>query len=482
MVNKQPSLEEVFSPASVAVIGANEEIGGRNIYGRRSIECLKEARFSKIYPVNPRHTQVLGLPCYSSLAEIPGDVEHAILAIPAEAALAVLDECAAKGVKSVHIFTAGFSESGDGRRAELEKAVLQKAREGNFRIIGPNCMGIFVPGCRLNTWRDVPMEPGPIAVLSQSGGFAEDIPYFGDLRGLRFSKVVSYGNGLDVDESELLDYFARDAETEIIAAYIEGVKDGRRFIQAIREAAARKPVVVYKAGATGAGKRAAQGHTASLAGDSDIFQTVCRQTNVIQVDNLDETVDMLVALRFTRPFPQGTGAGVVGRGGGISVLSSDEIELSGLKLPLLSAEVQAELKKILPLQGSIFGNPIDSSPLTTAKAILETMRVLGQVPEISLLVYHIGFHPSTRWGDGEMASPAFLQDLTRVLAQAQQEIGKPVMIALKPPPDMPGMKDFLAAQEAFVHGGFPVFYSMRRAATAMARLIAWNNRRNSKSP
>jgi acyl-CoA synthetase (NDP forming) len=339
-------------------------------------------------------------------------------------------------------------------------------------------MGIFVPGSRLNTWRDVPLEPGPIAVLSQSGGFAEDIPYYGDLRGLRFSKVVSYGNGLDVDESELLEYFAQDVETEIIAAYIEGVKDGRRFIKALKEAAARKPVVIYKGGATRAGKRAAQGHTASLAGATDIFQTVCRQTNVIQVNNLDEMLDMLVALRFTRPFPRSTGAGVVGRGGGISVLSGDEIELSGLKLPLLSAEVQTELKKILPVPGSIFGNPVDSSALTSPEAILPTMRLVGQVADISILVYHLGFHPSSRWGDGRLASPDVLKALTDALSQAQQSMGEPVIVALHPAPALAEMKDFLAAQEAFVQAGFPVFYSMRQAGTAMARLIAWNNRRN----
>ena len=478
MVNKRPSLEDVFSPASVAVVGANEAKSGRSIYGRRAVECLKEACFPVIYPVNPRHTEVLGLPCYPSLSAVPGNIDHAIIAIPAESALTVLDECAAKGVKSVHIFTAGFSESGDGHRAELERALLQKARSGNFRIIGPNCMGIFVPGSRLNTWRDVPLEPGPIAVLSQSGGFAEDIPYYGDLRGLRFSKVVSYGNGLDVDESELLEYFAQDVETEIIAAYIEGVKDGRRFIKALKEAAARKPVVIYKGGATRAGKRAAQGHTASLAGATDIFQTVCRQTNVIQVNNLDEMLDMLVALRFTRPFPRSTGAGVVGRGGGISVLSGDEIELSGLKLPLLSAEVQTELKKILPVPGSIFGNPVDSSALTSPEAILPTMRLVGQVADISILVYHLGFHPSSRWGDGRLASPDVLKALTDALSQAQQSMGKPVIVALHPAPALAEMKDFLAAQEAFVQAGFPVFYSMRQAGTAMARLIAWNNRRN----
>lgn len=238
------------------------------------VRSLVDAGFPAIYPVNPKYTEVLGLKCYPNLQAIPEIVDHVIVAIPAESSLSLLDDCAAKGVKSVHFFTAGFSETGYRERAELERAMLAKARTGGFRIIGPNCVGLAMPKSRLVTLSGMPLEPGPIAFISQSGGHAHDLPYSSGPRGLRFGKIASYGNALDVDESELLEYLAQDPETEIIAAYIEGVKDGGRFMKALREAVARKPVVIYKGGTTEAGRRAAHGHTASLTSWSP-FSTPC---------------------------------------------------------------------------------------------------------------------------------------------------------------------------------------------------------------
>ena len=438
------------------------------------VQSLKEAGFPAIYPVNPKYAEVLDLPCYPSLQAIPGVVDHVVVSIPAESALALLDDCAAKGVKSVHFFTAGFSETGDAERAELERAMLSKARAGGFRIIGPNCVGLFVPKSRLVAGAGMTLEPGPVAFISQSGGHAHDLPYYGGPRGLRFSKVVSYGNALDVDESELLEYFSQDPETEIIAAYIEGVRDGRRFLAALREAAVRKPVVIYKGGTTEAGRRAAHGHTASLTSSLAVFDALCRQVNAIQVEDVDSLTDVLVALRFVSPLPRGTGVALVGTGGGPSVLASDEMEKAGLRLPSLSPEVQAELRQLLPLAGAIFSNPVDATTLLSPQAISATMRVLGRVPEIDMLIYHLGFHPVSRWGGGRLSSAIFLQAMIDALREAQRATGKPVLLALRPAPDPDGTKDFLAAQEAFVGAGFPVFHSLRQAATAMARVVAWN--------
>ena len=472
MERRQPSLAELFSPRGVAVVGASPI--GETSFARQVVQALKEAGFPAVYPVNPKYAEVLGLPCYPSLRAIPGVVDHVVVSIPAESALALLDDCAAKGVKSVHFFTAGFSETGEAERAKLESAMLTKARTGGFRIIGPNCVGLFVPKSRLVTATGMSLEAGPIAFISQSGGHAHEVPFHGGARGLRFSKVVSYGNALDVDETELLQYFSQDPETEIIAAYIEGVKDGRRFLAALREAAARKPVVIFKGGATEAGKRAAHGHTASLTSSVAVFNALCRQVNAIQVGDVENLIDVLVALRFVRPLPRGIGVAVVGTGGGPSVLAADEMEQAGLRLPPLSPEVQAELRRLLPMAGGIFNNPVDATTLLSPEAISATMRVLGRVSEIDMLIYHLGFHPVSRWGGGRLSSAAFLQATIDALTAAQQATGKPVLLALCPAPDWDGMKDFFAAQEAFVGAGFAVFHSLHRAAAAMARVVAWN--------
>jgi len=475
-----PTLDEVFCPRGVAVVGASP----LNLsFAELVVHSLKEAKFPAIFPVNPKYKEVLGLPCYASLTDIPGAVDHVIVNIPAESVLKLLDDCTAKRVKSVHFFTAGFRETGDAERAKLERAMLVKAKAGGFRIIGPNCVGLYVPKSRLVNSFNSPLDPGPIAFISQSGGHAQNLPDYGRARGLRFSKVVSYGNALDVNASELLDYFSRDPETEIIAAYIEGVKDGQRFKRVLAETAAQKPVVIYKGGRTEAGRRAAYGHTASMTSSVAIFDALCRQVKAIQVDDLEEMIDVLTALRFIRPLPRDTRAALMGAGGGPSVLASDEMENEGLRLPLFSPAVQAELKQSFPVAGSIFINPLDTLNLILPQAISTAMQVIGRVPGIHMLIYHLGFHPISHWGLGRLSLENFVKPAIGAMKEALRKTGNPVLLALRPPQGLDGMTEFLAAQQAFAEAGFPVFYSMRQLARAMVRVIAWNGSRpDSRSP
>jgi acyl-CoA synthetase (NDP forming) len=465
-----PTLDEIFCPRGVAVVGASP----LNLsFAELVVHSLKEAKFPSVFPVNPKHKEVLGLPCYASLRDIPGAVDHVVVSIPAGSVLKLLDDCAAKRVKSVHFFTAGFGETGEAGGQELERAMLVKAKAGGFRIIGPNCVGLYVPKSRLVNNINSPLEPGPIAFISQSGGHAQNLPDYCRERGLRFSKIVSYGNALDVNESELLDYFSRDPETEIIAAYIEGVKDGKGFRRAMAETAAQKPVVIYKGGRSEAGRRAAYGHTASLTSSVAIFDALCRQIKAIQVDDLDEMIDVLTALRFVRPLPRDTGAALMGAGGGPSVLASDEMEKEGLRVPCLPPAAQAELKQRLPVAGSIFINPLDTPNLIVPEAISTALQVLGRVPGIHMLIYHLGFHPISRWGLGRLSLENFVKPAVGVMKEARRTAGKPILLALRPPQGLDGMTEFLAAQKAFVEAGFPVFYSMRQLARAMVRVIAW---------
>lgn len=473
MIKIMPTLDEIFAPRSVAVVGASPT--GRG-FATGVMSALRTAGFPVIYPVNPNYSEVMGLPCYPDIRSIPGVVDHVVVSIPAESALSLLDDCAVKGVRSVHFFTAGFSESGFKERAELEHTMLEKARAGGFRIVGPNCIGLFVPGSRLVNTASLPLEPGPIAFLSQSGGHAAKLPEYGSPRGLRFSKIVSYGNGLDIDESELLEYFAQDPQTEIIAAYIEGVKDGRRFYRALKKAAASKPVVIYKGGTTEAGKRAAYGHTASLTSSVAAFEALCHQMNAIRVNDIDEMVDVLVAIRFARPFPQGRGAAVLGAGGGPSVLASDELEKAGLYLPSLSPTIQTELREFMPLAGTILGNPIDAPNLSSPEGIAATLKILSQLPDLNIFLYHLGFHPMSSWGGGRFAVPAFLEPTTETMNQVRKSSGKPVLLVLRPSLELDLIKDFLTAQSGFAKAGLPVFHSMYQAGKAIARVIDWDQR------
>lgn len=474
MAARLPSLDEVFAPRGVAVVGASATGGN---FATGVLMSLQAAGFPAIYPINPKYSEVLGLPCYASVNDVPGPVDHVVVGIPAEAALSLLDDCAAKGVRSVQFFTAGFSESGDPKGADLEMAMLDRARRGGFRILGPNCVGLFVPRMKLVNSGSVPLEPGPVAFISQSGGHAMILPTYGAPRGLRFSKVVSYGNGLDIDAAELLDYLADDDETEVISAYIEGVKDGGRFRRALAKASARKPVVIYKGGTTDAGQRAAHGHTASLTSSVAVFNALCRQVGAILVDDIDEMVDVLVALRFAHTPRLGRGVVIIGGGGGPSVLASDEMEKAGLYLPNLSSEERDRLKEVLPVAGSIFANPIDTQNLATAPAIEAAIGVASQLPKADMLLYHLGFHPISSWGSGRFSAPEFLDAVTGTFRRARAATGKPVLLVLRPGLNLGEMKEFLAAQEAFVAAGLPVFHSLRQAGMAMARVIEWAARR-----
>ena len=475
MSNKRfPTLDEIFSPRSVAIVGASP--GNPFSFSGFHIVALKKAGFRSIYPVNPRYEEAFGLRCYPAVSSIPGRVDHVVVSIPAQGSLELLKDCARKGVHSVHFFSAGFSESGERDGIELEKEMLKIAREGKFRIIGPNSTGLFLPKYKLTPATRLPLEPGPVAFISQSGGHAQELPLHAGQRGIHFSKVISYGNALDIGECELLEYFAGDAETEIITIYIEGVRDGTRFRNALRDTAFRKPVIVYKGGTTEAGLRAAQSHTASLTSSVKVFQSLCRQFNVITVDSIQEMADMLVALNFARPYPAGKGIAVLGGGGGPSVQASDQMESAGLNFARLTSKINDELRTFLPSAGAIFTNPLDASNLVLPPIIYQALKVLAKSPDINMLMYHMGFHPATRWGDGFLSANSFLKQAVKFMRNANDETGKPIVVILGPASDKQGVEEMLEVRDAFVKGKLPVFYDLAGAAITMSRLVDWNKR------
>jgi acyl-CoA synthetase (NDP forming) len=465
------SLEEVFSPRSVAVVGVSGS--GRMGFAEGVLMSLIDAGHPAIYPINPKYKEVFGRPCYPKVSAVPGPVDYVVVSIPAGGVLELLDDCAIKGVRAVQFFTAGFTESGISERKDLELEMLKKAKAGGFRIIGPNCVGAFVPKSRLVNLTGVSYAPGPIAFISQSGGHANNIVQFGDSRGLRFSKVVSYGNGLDVNEIEMFEYFSHDPETKIIAAYIEGVKDGGRFADVLKKTARIKPVVIYKGGRTEAGKRAAFGHTASMTSSIAVFDGLCRQANAMMVNDLDEMIDVLTALCFTDPLPRGPGIAMIGAGGGPSVLAGDIMEKHGLSLPRLDAGIQDELKTVLPVDGSIFSNPLDTPNMASPQAISAALPIIAKAADIDILFYHMGFHPISRWGINRFISDNYPQQLSHSLVEAKKAMSKPILLALRPPGDLAGMEEFLSVQAAAVSHGFPVFHSLDGLAMAMSRVVNW---------
>ncbi|MBU4315634.1 MAG: CoA-binding protein [Proteobacteria bacterium] len=478
---KEPvSLNKVFSPESVAIVGISGS--GRMGFAESVLIGTLEAGCKRVYPVNPKYKEVFGLACYPDLKSIPDKVDHVVVSIPATAVMDLLAECAAKGVHSVHFFTAGFSESGDPDRVNLEKSMLDIARSAGFRILGPNCVGLYIPKSRQANITGVSHEPGGIAFISQSGGHAHNMVDYGDPRGLRFSKVVSYGNGLDVNEIELLSYFAEDPDTKIISLYIEGTKNGKDFKAALKNAALKKPVVLYKGGKSEAGKRATFGHTASMTSSVAVFNAVCSQANVMVTDSLEEMMDVLVMLSFAENITAGSGIALLGAGGGPSVFAGDVLEKEGLRLPALSPDTQQELKKVLPVDGSIFANPLDTPNMASPAAIQQALAIMGKMPEVHMMAYHQGFHPISRWGMNRFSSNEFKRDFVAALLNAERENGKPVFAVLRPPMDLSGMEEFLDVSSALVKAKLPVFYDLEKFAKALSRVVNWKKRQQSPPP
>jgi succinyl-CoA synthetase alpha subunit len=297
------------------------------------------------------------------LRDVPKPLDYVVSCVPAQHTPDLLEDCRAAAVKVVQLYTAGFSETGQAADIELQNRLMEIARKGHIRLIGPNCMGVYCPDWGMSFSLDFPKEAGNIGFLCQSGGNAIYLVRSGASRGLRFSKGMSFGNACDVNECDILEYLADDADTKIIAAYIEGSSNGRRLADVLAKAAAAKPVVIYKGGYTEAGIRAAASHTAAMAGSEAVWEGAIRQAKAIRVNSVDDMIDTLVAVLQMKP-PRGLNACVVGVGGGASVVATDELEKAGLRLPPVPASIQERMQQIIPPAGGMLTNPIDAFPLT----------------------------------------------------------------------------------------------------------------------
>lgn len=464
------ALDYMFHPRWVAVVGASTQDGPGSFVG-----AIEEMGFSgDLYPVNPKAEEIAGLRCYPRLSEIPGDVDHVISSVPLRFVEELVEDCGGKHVKTLHFFTAGFSETGDADAAALERRVMARAKALGIRVIGPNCMGLYVPASGLSFMPSLPVEPGPVALLSQSGANAGEFCRTAAARGLRYSKVVSYGNGADVREAELLQYAAEDPDTEVIACYIEGIRDGAHFMRALRKAAAAEPVIILKGGRTEEGTRAVNSHTGSLAGSLEIFDAAVRQAGAMRVDRMEELVDAAVTFRYVRSLA-GSRAGIVGGGGGYSVLASDEVGAAGLQMPALPTEVQQKLRDFTPTAGTSVRNPVDTSVgwgPDGLKPMLETIRIVAASPNIDFILYH------TSWSWGAMRAEG--PQITEVAAESggklgevAREAGKPIVCVARIPTSDIGMAGTLAFQAEAAKQGLATYSSVQAASLALQRLLAW---------
>ena len=423
-----------------------------------------------VYLVNPGEKEIMGRKVYPDLAALPEVPELVYLTIPAHRSMDILRQCADLGVKGVIVMAAGFREAGAGGEA-LEREALRIARRGGFRMVGPNCFGIYNPRNRLVLLpgHDFSETPGNVAFISQSGGFSAHVGRQCKALGIDFSAIVSFGNGADLDESDLLRYFADDPQTDTIAAYLEGAADGRLFLEALRQASARKTVLVWKVGKSAPSARAVMSHTGSLAGSARIWEGMLRQGGAIEVRGVDEMCDALLALKHLGREPGGRLL-LAGGGGGLGTHAADLAEEAGLEVPPLAESSEARLREVLGAPGAAVGNPLDiGTPLIALPVFAAAMREAAANPSTDILLFDLALN----FAFG-LAGEEGLTAAADALISARREAGKPLVVALysraQGAEDMACEEMRRGLRDRMLAGGVLVFPSMPRAIRALSLL------------
>lgn len=386
------NIRYMFHPRSIAIIGASNKlwkVGHAVIANVLYGDCLRRDRQlgykGKIYPVNPNEDLIFNLPVYPSVLAIPDEVDLAVIAVPAKSVPGVVEECGKKGVKVAIIISAGFGETGEeGKR--IEEAIVQTARSYGMRILGPNCLGIYSLYEDLNTTfaRAMPTK-GPISFISQSGAFCASVIQYSLEEHFGFSNFVSIGNKSDIDDADIIEYYATDENTKCVAMYIEALKNARKFLKVAREVCKKIPIVALKSGRTEIGRNAAKSHTGSIAGNDIAYEAMFRQTGIYRARTMSELFDAARALAYQQPPSLEGGIAVVTNSGGPGVVATDAASDLGLPLAKLSDQTISELNRVCPPEWS-HRNPVDILGDASPDRYADSIRVLLDAKEVSGLI------------------------------------------------------------------------------------------------
>ena len=468
--------KDIFDSDSVSVIGASNAPGAWGFGVMNTL--LSSSKKRKIWPVTKSSPEVLNIKAYRSILEVPEPVDFAVISVPAPEVPGVMRECVEKGVKGALIISSEMAEMGD-EGARLQEEILQIARQGNLRFIGPNSMGHADTSSDFSTlaWlREI--QKGPIGFISQSGTYGQRLVRTAIAAGIGFSKFISSGNEADIHLEDYLEYLAQDEQTQVIALYVEGLREGRRFFQIAREITRKKPIIVLKSGRTEGSARAARSHAAALSGSDIIYDTAFKQAGVIRVEDDDELFDVTMALLHL-PLPRGKRIGILTEGGGIGVMAAEACERAGLEIPHLSPTTIEKLNALLPTRWS-HGNPADMTDVIT-KGKLVTLPCLQAMMEdesvdAAMVIGGLGVEVYFRL---LMLTPSEkLAKLSDILAEEEKKgpdllnelmnrLHKPTVAAKLLPEAVPEPEIYNMLRMK----GIPVYPNPQRAAKAMGHLV-----------
>jgi len=451
-----PGLQVFFEPKSVAVVGASRTQGKMGNSILRNL--LRLGYTGRIFPVNPGADEIEGLRSYPSVAAIPESVELAVIALPARLVLDVMRDCQKKAVRGVIVISSGFSEAGR-EGMERQRELVRLAAEGGIRVIGPNTTGVLNPAGRFtSTFVNLKgVKAGGIGFVAQTGMFAGMIfEWIFSSQHFGLSKVVGLGNKADVSDHDALDYLAQDEATRVVIMYLEGVKDGRRFLESAKRLVRKKPLVVIKGGKTEEGARAVRSHTGSMAGRDEIFEALFKQAGAIRVSDFEELLDFGKTFAY-QPLPRGNRIAIVTLSGGAGVIASDACLECGLALARLEQRTLDGVKEKMPDWASSPGNPLDIEPLSEMISAEGAYRLgLDAVlsdPGVDMALLVMGTERMTR------IHADYVLEVTRA------HPGKPVAVCI--------IGDAAIYNQLFQimeEASIPVFVSVRRAVASLAAL------------
>lgn len=457
----------LFEPRSVAVVGVSDEVGRPGSQAVRSL--MKFGYAGKIYPVNPKYETFEGLRCYPSVADVADDVDLVVIGVPAKGVEAVLQACAKKKVGYAVILSGGFRESG-AEGVEREKRILEIANGAGIRIIGPNCLGFAnihdnVYAAFGSITREPKLLPGSVSLVTQSGGFGYSIALACADAGIGFRHVIATGNETDVDTIDLIDALLEDEKTKFIVAYIEGTERGRALLDVGRRAlACGKPILLWKAGVTDQGARAAASHTGSMTGSYDFYKAMFEQTGIIEIREIHEAVDFLKALAAGK-YPEQRGVAVMGVSGGSAIVFADAGEPEGVTLCELSEVTRQKLVTVVPDIGAIH-NPIDLTAGYFSAANQEKLKTAVTAALEDENVGTVCINLATTGNAGSVAA-------AQVLGRIAETAAKPIVVFSSSPKSQVG-----EALEIFATAKIPVLPSPSRAAKAVAMLARYRDARS----
>jgi acyl-CoA synthetase (NDP forming) len=467
-------LDRAFNPKTVAVVGDKKAMG------YMWLNCMKPfpggVYSVQVDPNEISGIEAMGVKNFPSLKDIPDDIDYVVCAVPRPISPRIIADCAEKKVGAVALFTSGFAETETEEGIAVQEQITKLARDGNLLLIGPNCMGIY--NRRLGVRHSMDQaagDSGNVGFISQSGTHCINFSLVGAVHGIKCSKTVSFGNAVILDAPDYIDYLAQDAETEVIAMYIEGVKDGPRLLASLKEAARRKPVVVWKGGLTQAGGRAVYSHTASLATAPAVWEAAMRQTGVVQTEGLDETIDAVKALVYPQP-TTGRRMGLIAMTGGQSVVITDAFEREGLEVPLLTAASYEKLAEFFNIIGGSYRNPLDAGGTIGMGFIPANLQKLFDILEEDENVDAVAMEVGATFIARRMRdNPAIMEAFVETLAKQREASRKP-FLAIAHPGHVEDV--MIEMRRKLLDRGVATFTSFQAAARAMSRAVEYRRRRD----